>query len=1344
LRPAPEPLEDRTLLAFDLPAGFNDFSFNGFGLQTTHVGRSDTVGAGALQPDGKIVVAGSVDEGGGSQTIALVRYLTNGHPDSGFGPAGAGFVELSAGSTIHQVDAIVVDENQGSSYEGDIVVAGSWTDAANQDELALARFKPDGSLDTGFGAAGIVLDSSEPNSTGLALSIQPDDKIVVLGASNWPSSSAIPFVERFNPDGMPDSSFGSGSQPVLPFGNVPVALNGGLALDAGGHIVVAGIENASSSSATIVVAGLESDGQPALRFGPAGIATTPVQGDQLPINVAGLAVNPSGRIVVAGTAGFYNSSTSSGSPTATSFWVARFDVSGELDPTFNGGSLKFVDLQQNGFFQSSAASGIALAPDGKVVLAGNTSSTSSSDEQEDIALARLNADGTLDESFGEGGETVPYIGPSVNAILPSLLVQPDGNIVTAFTYEIPNGVLTTSDFGVARYLGQDKSTGSGTIAAGNYRESFVSASNPTNPTLDSSDVFEHTLWYNLQPSLDRIDVAKGNGWDLERHPAGGNFALHEGESYTGAVSLDAITFPDLRPDVRVALASVDVAAVDTALVTFVGANGSYTVKVPAGTTQTAAAGESHVLAGTLLNPSLDLGPIREIILDSKNAYFSNLKILAIPGSGPLDDFVTVAPGTSTLIDAIGYAEAGAPGAGLQLPLQLVGQPGPPGLPGARTAISNNDIVYTNTVRPKPGVHPVDSFTYKVKDANGATATGTVYIIIDAPPQIRVVADAPAELDQTSWQIPHGTPGPLTGTVYVSDAEGDQVSLTPIDQLSIGKVTILQVSPYEFRYSYAPPTTYAYDPLLGVPTKLSTIVGDDQFSLVANDSFGATTGYAVRFSVQAGPPPAAGPEGPIAGTEPNNYVVPENNGVSYYATNPGDPYYVAELAVPGAVHFAAPGLLWNATDPNSSPLSPSHADSLSAVADPAHPPEHGTLQLSPDGSFTYTPIRDWTGIDRFGYFVSDGYQLSNADPRNPSSHVPYYAIIHVVSGEGQNPNRPVPVVLDDHYSLTLAPNESVQGRFPGSIGANDWSYGEAQVDNSSPFYPSMGVVVRPSNANGHVIRVSSDLKNFSVDYIYDSRGDSLYIGVVPNGQPVGPIEVGYRIFEIDEVSSSFLVPTQVTFTYAFVNQLGWLSNFASVIVKVFPPGPGQTVTVRDHAGNAVTLYAERGTTLSDVHFVSPLPENHPLHLGVPWLISFSVKLPSDYYEERSYETVVTITLPPGSPHFTSYDKYGPTPSDRRPHWYPFLYPAGPNGETGADLSIDPDTGVERIRLHLEDGFLGDNDLKSNGIIVDPGGPGFSANPGPNPVDRFGDSALPLKSGQPGLGLMRRPLASRGGH
>jgi uncharacterized delta-60 repeat protein len=103
---------------------------------------------------------------------------------------------------------------------GDKILAGGWVQVARGDlHFALARFNANGSLDTTFGgrrAGKVVTDFNNTGlgrDRGMAMAVQADGKIVLAGIThpaNAPTSYSIAFgVARYNPDGSPDTTFGS-------------------------------------------------------------------------------------------------------------------------------------------------------------------------------------------------------------------------------------------------------------------------------------------------------------------------------------------------------------------------------------------------------------------------------------------------------------------------------------------------------------------------------------------------------------------------------------------------------------------------------------------------------------------------------------------------------------------------------------------------------------------------------------------------------------------------------------------------------------------------------------------------------------------------------------------------------------------------------------------------------------------------------------------------------------------------------------------------------------------------------------------------------------------------------
>src|SRR5439155_10672104 len=133
--------------------GSVDLTFGSGGRVVTDFGGDDAAFALAVQPDGKIVVAG-VSTGGGSMDFALARYDSDGALDATFGSGGRVVTDLGGQD---EAFALVVQP------DGRLVAAGASTAAGNLDlDFALARYNTVGTLDATFGAAGQVVTGFGP------------------------------------------------------------------------------------------------------------------------------------------------------------------------------------------------------------------------------------------------------------------------------------------------------------------------------------------------------------------------------------------------------------------------------------------------------------------------------------------------------------------------------------------------------------------------------------------------------------------------------------------------------------------------------------------------------------------------------------------------------------------------------------------------------------------------------------------------------------------------------------------------------------------------------------------------------------------------------------------------------------------------------------------------------------------------------------------------------------------------------------------------------------------------------------------------------------------------------
>jgi uncharacterized delta-60 repeat protein len=147
---------------------------------------------------------------------------------------------------------------------GNIVIVGTSTSTGKSSNIAIARLKPNGRLDTRFGADGgqdgtpdgvVSLDLGASSDEARAVAIQPDGKIVIAGNSKTASSNLV--VARLRANGRLDTSFGADAgQDGTPDGVVQISLGQGddvakaLALQANGKIILVGdwVNGASSDA----------------------------------------------------------------------------------------------------------------------------------------------------------------------------------------------------------------------------------------------------------------------------------------------------------------------------------------------------------------------------------------------------------------------------------------------------------------------------------------------------------------------------------------------------------------------------------------------------------------------------------------------------------------------------------------------------------------------------------------------------------------------------------------------------------------------------------------------------------------------------------------------------------------------------------------------------------------------------------------------------------------------------------------------------------------------------------------------------------------------------------------
>ncbi|MDO9106875.1 MAG: hypothetical protein Q7U57_18185 [Methylovulum sp.] len=451
--------------------GSLDTGFDGDGKVTTDFGFSDNYGYSVtIQADGKILVAGYIYDGGNSIEFGLARYNSDGSLDTSFD--GDGLVSATLGnyedvglSVTVQADgkilvagATVANNYYGYGYDfglvrfnndgsldktfdthsttanlneaaysvtlqadGKYIVAGYSQTASNKD-FALMRFNSNGLLDTSFGDAGKITTAlGAYDDVGRSVTVQADGKILVAGYSDNGNNLDFALV-RYNSDGSLDTSFDGDGKVTTATGNT---YDDGysVTVQADGKILVAGVSN-NGNNEDFALVRYNSDGSLDTSFAGDGTTTTDF-GASSDFAYA-VTVQTDGKILV------------SGSSTTAGFALARYNVDGSLDTSFDGDGKVTNTL---GVF-SARGYAVTLQADGKIVMVGETLNGSDSD----VALVRYNTDGSLDTSFGGDGIVNTVLGTSYDYAR-SVTLQTDGKILVAGYSDNAGSV----DFALARY-----------------------------------------------------------------------------------------------------------------------------------------------------------------------------------------------------------------------------------------------------------------------------------------------------------------------------------------------------------------------------------------------------------------------------------------------------------------------------------------------------------------------------------------------------------------------------------------------------------------------------------------------------------------------------------------------------------------------------------------------------------------------------------------------------------------------------------------------------------------------------------------------------------------------------
>ncbi len=404
----------------------------GFAAQASGVSGS-SVGGIALQPDSRIVVAGSFSALSGGVGVNLARFNPDSSPDSTFnattdGPVNAAAVLLSSvpvptqepdvawitsagalrsafgSDTIATINGTV--EAVAVQADGSVIVAGNFSNTSGVTGNNILRLLPTGKLDTSY--------NPDPNNLVSSIALQSDGKLIIVGSFTSLSPNAVAtaitrnYLARLNTDGSVDTSYDPNANGAI----------SALAVQPNGQIIIGGafssLDPAESSTASVVregIARLNTDGSVDANFNPNAAGT-----------ISTIALQTNGQILLGGS--FTSFQPNGVGDTITRDFAARLNADGTLDMNF--------DPEPNG-----VVSGIYQQANGEIILAGSFNTLQPELGTTIITrnnLARVNPDGSVDPSYD----------PNANGPVNVLAAEPNGEILIggSFTNLTPNGAVT--------------------------------------------------------------------------------------------------------------------------------------------------------------------------------------------------------------------------------------------------------------------------------------------------------------------------------------------------------------------------------------------------------------------------------------------------------------------------------------------------------------------------------------------------------------------------------------------------------------------------------------------------------------------------------------------------------------------------------------------------------------------------------------------------------------------------------------------------------------------------------------------------------------------------------------
>jgi len=376
-----------------------DTTWGGDGVVISAHTDPSSANAVANYPGDRVLVVGSVTDFPVS-SILLTRFLVDGSPDTTCNNTGQ-FVDTVNDAITS--DVIVLPD-------GSFVITGTMQ-INNKGTLFVAKFTSTCNLDANFGTAGIATYSALLGTSGRALVVQSDGKIVVVGDESSTvsdSSDKRILITRFSDLGILDTSFGSNGRFISSTNEKGQAQD--VVIDSSGRIIFTGSIVGTVAPGAAIVGRLTSNGQLDSTFATLGYFINEFNGDA---QFNAIALRPNGNLVAVGTYGGPFPSTQQ-SPI-----IVCLTQTGAFDSDCGVNGWTYLPTANSDVY----ADDVFVTADNRILLSG-----ASDDGTARPIIMRLNHNGTPDSSFATSGT---WRGSALIGRMYSMTIQSNGRILAA-------------------------------------------------------------------------------------------------------------------------------------------------------------------------------------------------------------------------------------------------------------------------------------------------------------------------------------------------------------------------------------------------------------------------------------------------------------------------------------------------------------------------------------------------------------------------------------------------------------------------------------------------------------------------------------------------------------------------------------------------------------------------------------------------------------------------------------------------------------------------------------------------------------------------------------------------